>query len=107
MDGTTPSRESFELGAKLCHMDLRDAQGMAEIVGETHRLLETMTSVEVYRHLVNHLHLALRHQPLFEINCEAHTSALASIMSQMFACGYAAGRQEVIDMEIAKMEART
>ncbi|MGB2633892.1 MAG: hypothetical protein WAM58_08150 [Candidatus Acidiferrum sp.] len=101
IDSPSPTRESFELAAKLCGSPTTPDLILAE-AHETVKLCETMLSVDCFSELAFSLHRALHHSPAF-IRCEANISGLVSIMAQMFAYGYAAGRQEVIDQELARM----
>jgi hypothetical protein len=102
MDSPLPTRESFILGAKLA-LCCKTPDILAA-VKESREIVDTMTSIEEYERLVFSLHSALHHTPDILGECHAQQHALASIMSQMFAAGYAAGRQEIIDAELAKAQ---
>jgi hypothetical protein len=105
MDSPLPTRESFLLGAKLGPLCSHHTCDVLTLAKESIQLLETMTSIEQYQRLVLALHTALHHNPDIFGECHVQQHALASIMSQMFAAGYAAGRQEIIDGELRKMAA--
>jgi hypothetical protein len=104
MDGQLPSRASFELGAKLVAY-IGSHREVAAAASDAVTIMETMASIPCYKALVLMCHEALHHNPDLRDDCHLLQHALASIMSQMFACGYAAGRQEIIDAELQKMAA--
>lgn len=106
MDSPLPTRESFLLGAKLGPLCAHQYSDLLTVARESIQLLETMTSIEEYKRLVFALHQALHHNPDIFGDCQVQKHALASALSQMFAAGYAAGRQEIIDAEVAKMETK-
>ena len=97
-----PNRASFELAAKIGSLNKMDdpAAAMDACVG----LLETMLNIPSYMTLVESCHNALHHCVLIQ-SCEAKQQALASIISQIFAAGWSAGRQEIIDAELQRMAA--
>jgi hypothetical protein len=98
---TLPTRASFELAAKISVISR--AEGAAELVESSVELLRAMVSIPTYVTLVDHCHNALHHCDLIQ-TCDAKRQALASIMSQIFAAGWAAGRQEIIDAELEKSQ---
>lgn len=105
-DSHLPTQASFELGAKIgiCSTSNRE-DDLAQTAADALHLVETMLSIRSYQTLIEKCHAALYHLPEISGSCLTHKQALASIVAQIFACGWAAGRQEVIDLELAKMAA--
>jgi hypothetical protein len=97
-----PTRESFELAMRLCKKQTCTLEDLKAQTAAAKELMQAMLDVDAYARLVDSIHTAFDHAEIFR-TCPAKIQALASVMSQMFMYGWAAGRQEVIDCEVAKI----
>ncbi len=99
-----PTKTSVELGLKLVAIDIVSAnQSLVEsCMDEAQAVHQSFHSIEKFGMLVHGIHSEMCHGPMAE-SCQLQTQLLYAIMAKMFYAGWSAGRQEIIDAEVARI----
>lgn len=104
-----PSTKAIEMGLKMCatrfqpgeEPDLESADVQADLERDV-EMQKAFIGVRTVQYLHDSLHLQLHHSPIAS-SPELQRRLLLAIMAKMFLAGWSAGRQEIIDTELARM----
>lgn len=99
-----PTRESVELGLRLCALDVVEGnQNPVECaIEEALAVQQHFYPVEKFGVLCQGIHDQMCHS-LIAQSCQMQCQLLYAIMAKMFIAGWASGRQELIDAELKRM----
>lgn len=98
-----PKKATVELGLRMVSVNVREIPSVEQVLEESRAVEEAFRPVPAFESICASMHRVLHHSPI-AYDCHMQKEVLFGIMAKMFISGWNAGRQELIDAELAKME---